>query len=293
MMDSDFSHDPNSIPLLVAEITNGADYVIGSRYTEGGAIPGDWPLRRIVNSRVANFMATSLAGINPSVKDISGGFKAIRASKLENVAWEGIRTTGYAFQMHLLHTFLAGGAVVREVPITFLDRREGISKLRSSDIFEFIRVAYGLNRQSHIRQIVRFVSVGASGIFVNLSVLALLANQTKLGLVLASAIAIEISILTNFLLHNRFTFQDVIEAEAGTVAANAESSQSGPDFLRKLIAFNMASLGTASLSLAIFTILHTYAGMFYLSAQLIGIVAAFLLNYQISSRIIWKARDRA
>lgn len=291
MMDSDFSHDPKAIPSLVAEIDNGADYVIGSRYTEGGAIPGDWPLRRIVNSRVANFVAKSVGGIHPDVKDVSGGFKAIRASKLECVDWQSIRTNGYAFQMHLLYTFMKDGAVVREVPITFGDRRAGSSKLRSGDIFEFIRVAYGLNPQSPVRQLTRFLAVGGSGIIVNLGVLALLANTTKISLFIASSIAIEISILTNFLLHNSFTFQDTIEAKAGTVASHVMLSQSSRDFLRKLVKFNVASLGTATLSLSIFAIFHGFFGVYYLLAQLVGIVAAFFLNYQISSRVIWKQKQ--
>jgi dolichol-phosphate mannosyltransferase len=247
--------------------------VIGSRYTEGGAIPGDWPLRRIVNSRVANFVAKSVGGIRPEVKDVSGGFKAIRASKLKDVDWRGIQTAGYAFQMHLLHTFMQGQAVIREVPITFIDRREGLSKLRTSDILEFIRVAYGLDATSPARRLIRFVSVGASGIVVNLGVLALLATTTTLHLVLASAIAIEVSILSNFFLHNRYTFY---ETEQGV--------------LRKLAAFNLASLGTASLSLAVFYVLHGMFGLHYLVAQLIAIVAAFALNYQISARVIWKDR---
>ena len=293
MMDSDFSHDPAAIPLLVEEINNGADYVIGSRYTQGGAIPGDWPLRRIVNSRVANYVAKAVGGIHPDVKDISGGFKAIRVSKLKEVGWESIQTYGYAFQMHLLHTFMASNAVIREVPITFSDRREGDSKMRMSDILEFIRVAYGLNPKSPVRQLTRFVAVGASGIIVNLGVLAMLASLTSLPLIIASAIAIEISILTNFLLHNRFTFQDDIDASPGTVASKAMESQGAKVFMRKLISFNAASLGTAILSLSAFTILHGLFGMFYLMAQLVGIVLAFALNYQISSRVIWKVKKNA
>ncbi len=291
MMDSDFSHDPSSIPALVAEIDKGADYVIGSRYTPGGAIPGDWPLKRIINSRIANFVAKTVGGIDPEVKDISGGFKAIRASKLEDVDWEGIETSGYAFQMHLLHTFMANDAVIKEVPITFVDRRMGQSKLRLGDILEFISVAYGLNPQSPLRQLMRFMAVGASGIIVNLGVLALLVNHTPLPIIVASAIAIEISILTNFLLHNRFTFQEVIEAEEGSVASRVRRSQTSRDFVGKLITFNVTSLGTAAMSLVIFALLHGLVGMYYLAAQFIGIISAFTLNYQISSRVIWKGKQ--
>jgi dolichol-phosphate mannosyltransferase len=145
---------------------------------------------------------------------------------------------------------------------------------------------------SPLRQLIRFTAVGGSGIIVNLGVLALLANFTELKLILASAIAIEVSILTNFLLHNRFTFQDSIEAVAGSVASNAERSQTSQDFLSKLASFNAASLGTAAVSLAVFTLLHAVFGMHYLVAQLLGIISAFALNYQISSRLIWKPQTR-
>jgi dolichol-phosphate mannosyltransferase len=293
MMDSDFSHDPHMVPRLVDEIDAGYDYVIGSRYAIGGAIPGDWPLKRIINSRVANVVARHVGGIDGQVKDISGGFKAIRSDILKRIEWDKIQTSGYAFQMHLLHAAVEAGAKVAEIPITFIDRQEGQSKLKLGDVFEFLRVAYGLNPSSPMRQLVRFTLVGGCGIVVNLSVLSLLAQFTSLNLIGASALAIEVSILTNFLLHMKFTFREPIESLHTSIAGSIEDAKSSTSWFKQLGLFNSSSLATAVLSLAVFAILHTTLQMNYLVAQFIGIVAAFALNYQVSSRLIWRRRAQS
>ncbi len=271
MMDCDFSHDPFAIPTLVNAIHDGHDYVIGSRYAEGGAIPGDWPIKRIVNSKVANIVATHVGGIDSSVKDISGGFKAIRTSALRGVDYESINTYGYGFQMHLLHLFLQAGHKVHEVPIVFRDRRFGDSKMRLSDIIGFLQCAYGLNPNSSFKKLQRFATVGATGIVINLGVLYLLATTTALPTIAASAIAVSISILTNFILHSTYTFRGV-------------SDNSWRHFAK----YSLASTGTALMTVALFSLLHTVVGMYYLLAQFVAICISFFTNYWISDNLIWR-----
>jgi glycosyltransferase XagB len=140
-MDADFSHNPSDLPRLLAEINKGADFVIGSRYIPGGSIPSEWTTLRVVNSKVGNFVARTIAGLS-QVNDCTGGFRAIRASLLKHIALDELSVKGFAFQMSLLHEAQNEGARITEVPIHFRDRVRGESKIRIKDITEFISSAF-------------------------------------------------------------------------------------------------------------------------------------------------------
>jgi dolichol-phosphate mannosyltransferase len=146
-MDADFSHDPNKIPELIAEVIKGNDFVIGSRYIPGGSIPADWPFWRKMNSRVSNMLARYIGGM-VHVNDCTGGFRAISKNILDKVDLNRLNVAGYAFQINLLHRCVRAGATVSEVPITFIDRAIGVSKIRLDDIFEFIFAVFKLRFSS-------------------------------------------------------------------------------------------------------------------------------------------------
>lgn len=95
-MDADYSHKPEDVPRMVQALDEGADFVIGSRYIRGGKIPDEWGMHRKMNSRVGNFVARYVAGIN-KVRDCTAGFRAIRSSLLRKVDLKGLRVQGYAF----------------------------------------------------------------------------------------------------------------------------------------------------------------------------------------------------
>jgi len=136
-MDADLSHDPNDLPRLLDKIENGYDFVIGSRYINGGKIYG-WPLRRKIISWAGNLLGRFALGFK--VKDCTSGFRVIRASLLSGLQ-EQIKTRGYAFQLSLLHSVLKKRARIVEVPIIFKERKFGKSKLGSRDLIEFIKTA--------------------------------------------------------------------------------------------------------------------------------------------------------
>jgi dolichol-phosphate mannosyltransferase len=125
-MDADLSHPPDRLPALLAEVDNGADIAIGSRYTEGGAT-ANWPLVRIVLSRAGNFYASNVLGLG--VRDATAGFRAYRADILETVEASATKATGYGFQLELSYRAHRLGAAMVEVPITFSDRFRGVSKM--------------------------------------------------------------------------------------------------------------------------------------------------------------------
>ena len=133
-MDCDFSHAPADVPRLIAA-ADSADVVLGSRYTPGGSIP-DWGFLRRAVSRGGNIYAQGVLGL--SYRDLTGGFKCYRRQALEAIDLGAISSRGYAFQIETTYRALRAGFRVIEVPIAFVDRRVGRSKMRSEIVVEAI-----------------------------------------------------------------------------------------------------------------------------------------------------------
>ena len=141
-MDADWSHDPAALPSLVAPLVDDrADLVIGSRYTRGGGVE-DWGLVRRLISRGGSTFARVVLGLGPH--DLTGGFKAWRATTLAGLPFAGVRAGGYVFQIEMTYRASRLGARVVEVPITFRDRRLGQSKMSRRIIVEALFVVIGL-----------------------------------------------------------------------------------------------------------------------------------------------------
>jgi dolichol-phosphate mannosyltransferase len=132
-MDSDFSHDPQVIPRMLDAIESGSDVVVGSRYVPGGGTR-DWPLHRRLLSRWGNVYTGWILGVG--VRDCTSGFRAYRASALAAIHPETTRADGYAFLTELMVRSVRQGARVVEVPIVFVDRRYGTSKMSSRIVLE-------------------------------------------------------------------------------------------------------------------------------------------------------------
>lgn len=132
-MDADLSHDPARVPELVARVEAGADYAIGARYIEGGAIP-DWPWYRRALSRWGNRYARFMLRL--SGHDATTGFRAVRTDLLKRIDYEGVRADGYGFLIEMLYRFERAGAEGAEVPIVFRDRTRGKSKMSGRIVVE-------------------------------------------------------------------------------------------------------------------------------------------------------------
>lgn len=276
-MDADFSHDPKDIPALLKAIDEGADVAVGSRYIDGGLIPGNWPLGLIVRTRVAGFVARWLGGINGDLHELTTNFRAMRRHVLENMDYNKVRANGYGIQIFLANAFTSKNYTVTEVPITFRSRANGNSKSQMKDIVEFFRIAYGLNPDSPAKQVTRFMTVGASGILVNLATLWLLRNSFDTTAIWISFIAIQLSIVWNFNWHNAYTFRSYRRAFGKFTV---------PQYMANLGKFELAQLLTQAIILSVYFLLST-AGVFYLLAQIVGIFLAFIVNYYIASTYIW------
>jgi len=265
-MDADFSHKPEDVPRLMAAIDQGADFVIGSRYVKGGSIPKEWGLMRRLNSLGGNIVGRYVAGLY-RIHDCTAGFRAIKTSLLRKVEFDELRVQGYAFQVALLHEAVSLEAKIEEIPVEFIDRTAGESKLGISDIIEFIVHAWGIRLHSS-KTFIKFAVVGLSGVIVNLGIFTLLL-QADVNKYVASPISIEVSIITNFLLNNYWTFR----------------SRKTSDHVRiKGLKFNVVSLVSLGVSYTTFVILSV---LFPETAptvhQLIGIAPAMLINYFLNS----------
>jgi dolichol-phosphate mannosyltransferase len=133
-MDCDFSHDPADVPRLIAAAAD-ADLVLGSRYVPGGDIP-NWGLVRRVISRGGCLYAQ--LWLQTRLRDLTGGFKCYRREVLETIDLDAIDSKGYAFQIETTYRALREGFRVVEVPITFVDREEGGSKMSKAIVAEAV-----------------------------------------------------------------------------------------------------------------------------------------------------------
>jgi dolichol-phosphate mannosyltransferase len=140
-MDADFSHDPNHLPEFLSAIQN-ADLVLGSRYRDGRVTVVNWPISRLLLSYFANVYARFVTGLN--VWDATGGFKCFRRNVLEAIDLTAVRSNGYAFQIEMSFRAFKRGFRIAEIPIVFVDRTEGTSKMSKAIVREAIWMVWRL-----------------------------------------------------------------------------------------------------------------------------------------------------
>jgi dolichol-phosphate mannosyltransferase len=132
-MDSDFSHDPADLPRLLKGIDDGADLVIGSRYVPGGEIP-HWPWHRRALSKYGNLYSARMLRLD--VRDVTAGYRAYRGEILGRIDIEAVRAEGYGFQVEMTYFVAQLGGRIVEIPIKFVDRVRGTSKMSSNIVVE-------------------------------------------------------------------------------------------------------------------------------------------------------------
>jgi dolichol-phosphate mannosyltransferase len=140
-MDCDFSHDPRYLPDLLAAARGGADLVLGSRWVDGGGTE-NWGIGRKILSRGGSFYARTILGID--IRDVTGGFKCFRRRVLETLPLDNVQVQGYGFQIELTYRAIKAGFRVVEVPIVFVDRRVGQSKMSKAIFLEAMGMVWKL-----------------------------------------------------------------------------------------------------------------------------------------------------
>lgn len=269
-MDADGQHDPGLIPLFILLSKNGFSLIIGSRFAPGGTTP-DFSLWRKTISLIGNWMIRFLGGI-PRIRDCTSGFRCIKSEYLTKCNLNFLSTNGYAFMSSLLCELLRNGVKVIEVPIVFPDRIRGESKLSLKDQVEFIiNIAKIRFRQSE--EFVRFCIVGASGVLVNLSLYIFLTRLFNIDYRIAAPIAIEFSILTNFLFNHNWTFKKL--------NANA------PLFI-ELFKFHIVAGLVGIINYLTFLALIYFLYLHDIMANLVGIGIGTVINYFLNSLWTWR-----
>ncbi|KAA0145699.1 hypothetical protein FNF27_00872 [Cafeteria roenbergensis] len=136
LMDADMSHHPKEIPVMLKrQLETGCDIVTGTRYRLGGGVLG-WDLRRKLTSRVANFLATLV--LSPGASDLTGSFRLYKRDVLEDVL-KTVKSKGYVFQMEVIVRADKMGYSIEEIPISFVDRIHGASKLGAGEIVQYLK----------------------------------------------------------------------------------------------------------------------------------------------------------
>ncbi len=133
-MDADFSHDPKYIPAFLEAIKD-ADLVIGSRYVRGISIV-NWPLNRLIISKIGNWYARTVTGL--PLTDVTAGYKCFRRELLEQLDLDSLHSNGYSFQIEMSYKVWKKGVRVKEIPIVFIDRTVGESKITYGIVWEAI-----------------------------------------------------------------------------------------------------------------------------------------------------------
>jgi dolichol-phosphate mannosyltransferase len=225
IMDADFSHSPERIPEMVAELEDpDIDMVVASRYIKGGSIKG-WPLRRRLISKGAVKIAKYGLPIHKEVEDPMSGFFALKRHIIEGIK---IDSAGYKILLEIL--VKAKNVRVKEIPYMFTDRKSGKSKLDRGVMFDYIKAVYhlyrygrkspktmeGPRREEKRKSVLffskagRFYTVGASGLLLNYFVSIILTNNSiaGLGYIQATIVGIIVSNISNFFLNKAWTFED-------------------------------------------------------------------------------------
>ena len=143
-MDADFSHDPKEIRNFLKAIKD-YDLVLGSRYASGISVV-NWPMRRLILSYLANLYTRIITGL--PVKDATGGFKCFRRQVLESINFDKVKSNGYAFQIEITFKAWKNGFTILEIPIIFIDRTTGTSKMSKKIVHEAIFMVWKLRLKS-------------------------------------------------------------------------------------------------------------------------------------------------
>lgn len=266
-MDADLSHPPETIPLMLQKLGDGADLVVGSRYVARGTTADDWGMLRWLNSRVATLLARPLTRI----RDPMAGFFALPRATYESA--RDLDPIGYKILLELLVKCRCERVV--EVPIQFENRRFGESKLTLKQQLQYLihlRRLY-IFRYGIWSQLTQFLVVGGLGTLVNLLVLTLLiAAGTPIRA--AVALAILISMTFNFILNRRFSF------------SLARDGAWGVQYARFVAASSIAALLNYAVTL---TILYQVPGVLPQLAALAGIAVGTGLNFAASRYLVFRA----
>ena len=272
VIDADLQHPPEAIPALLDAIRGGADVAIGSRYVEGGGIEG-WSTKREIISIGAKTIARLLLSSVKGIKDPLAGFFLFRREVIEGAV---LAPTGYKI---LLEVLVKGNASqVVEVPYIFKERERGKSNLTFNEQLNFLKhLSHLAWFEGNIKRFIKFCIVGASGFCVNLGLLAIFVEVAGMHKVWAQIPSYQISILTNFMFNEFWTFSD-------------RRTPGLKSFLIRAVKFNLVSQVGWGINISVYYVALNFAGIYYIVSQIIAIAVATMWNF--FSNLIWTWRQK-
>lgn len=268
-MDADFSHPPEKIPELVEMIREGKDVAVGSRYVEQG--DRNDPIHRRIPPLIGSYLYRY--GLGSPVNDVTSGFKAYNREAADFVLRQDL-PDGFHFQAASLMKLVEEGKSMGEIPIDFRPRRAGKPKYTHRDLVDNVLLLARLGLKKY-EKMIKFGTVGFTGVFVNMGVLYFLTEHLGIYYLLSAVIAVETSILSNFGLNEVWTF-----VERGKKGVR--------NILKRLLKFNTVSIGGLALNLAVLWLLTEFAGLYYLVSNLFAIAVVFLWNYTGNVKWTWR-----
>lgn len=270
VMDADLQHPPEINADLIKAIENGADMVVASRYIPGGGVP-NWGLLRRIISKGASTLAHIFLPSTRNVHDPMSGFFMFKREAMGTTEFKPI---GYKILLEML--VIGKFKNVVEVPFIFEDRSSGRSKMKARQQIDYLKhIASLMRRKGEIARIFKFIAVGLSGVIVNEGILWILTEFAGIKYYYSSLVAIEASIISNFLLNDRFTFSD-------------RSKGNKASLFSRLLKFNLTCAAGAVIQYGALLLFTEVFGWNYLLSNLIGIVIAFVWNYILSMVWTWK-----
>lgn len=280
--DADFSHDPQRIPAFLEKIDQGYDMVLGSRYIPGGTIPENWGLHRKFLSYFGNWIIRIVMTYF-SIHDWTTGYRAIRSTVYEAIKaqMDEIGFRGYTFQIGFLHKTIRKGFKVTEVPIDFIDRTEGESKLGPEYVKNTLLYIFRIRFHEILHsRFMKFAVVGGTGLVLQTVLFEVLGVWTNITTpAVATIIGGQIAVISNYLLNNLWTFKDRQITTVNTLAIQ---------FIKFWLTSNVAVIvlqgGTVKIGEILVGTNALYIQLFYI----FGLVATIIWNYTIYNRYIWK-----
>lgn len=274
--DADGSHQPKFLPPMIKCLDEGADVVVGSRYVEGGSADVEWPWHRRMISQVGNLVARTF--LTPRYKDMTSGFRGTKVSALKKVNIDKLLSKNYAYKIHLFWALHKAGVKIVEYPIEFIDRQQGYSKFPKNNATESLKVVI-LLRLYEMRRYIAMCTIGLLGMAIQLVIFNIMRHVWQPEY--ANILGIECAIISNFLLNNRISFHD----------RRLKRDHPLRSWLKKLLLFNVYSLGAMAIQTLVLTIgvdIFGYGLWEENTFVFIGIIFGSLYNYFIYSKLIWK-----
>lgn len=280
-MDADLSHDPKKVPAFLKKIEEGFDMVVGTRYSEGGSIPSNWPLQRKLFSIIGNLTVRTIL-MRFGIHDWTGGFRVLKKEVFLKEKEELTNFKGYTFQVSFLHKVARDGFRIGEVPINFTDRTLGRSKIVPReyivDLLTYVITA-------RIKEVLfgkfgKFLVVGGFGFVINAVILRVLVEYFNWNPSPANLVGAAFAIFSNFNFNNLWTFKH-------------EKIHSFGKYLWKLTHFYAtSSLGVIFIQTGtIFILNHLLGKQYYFIYFLIGTFFLLIWNFTIYNRFIWKQKS--